>query len=66
MAPPNGLEPVHCRYGDELAAAPVRDPAMGEAFAAVPRERFLRPPPWMLVTRPQGETTSDPVRNNRT
>lgn len=65
MALPDVLEPVRGRYADELAAtAPIHDAAIRAAFATVPREHFLGPPPWTLVTvtSPGGETTSDPVQ----
>ena len=47
-----------------LATAGVGDPALERAFAEVPRERFLGPPPWRVVhVRPGGHdgTTSDPA-----
>ncbi len=46
MALPDVLEPVRGRYADELAAtAPIHDAAIRAAFATVPREHFLGPPP---------------------
>jgi protein-L-isoaspartate(D-aspartate) O-methyltransferase len=44
------------------SAARVRDPRVEAAFAEVPRERFLGPPPWEVLGDPGGRrTTSDPA-----
>lgn len=43
------------------AAAHVRNPAVEAAFAAVPREQFLGPPPWQVMVGLGGtQTTNDP------
>jgi protein-L-isoaspartate(D-aspartate) O-methyltransferase len=43
------LDEVRQFYSEELrAAGPLRSPAVVEAFARVPRERFLGPGPWLL------------------
>ena len=40
------------RYAGAIAAAPgVDDPRVIEAFAAVPRERFVGPGPWLFLGR---------------
>jgi protein-L-isoaspartate(D-aspartate) O-methyltransferase len=38
-------------YAEQIARmADVRDPRIAQAFAAVPRERFLPPPPWTAIS----------------
>jgi protein-L-isoaspartate(D-aspartate) O-methyltransferase len=48
-----------------LALAEIaEDPPLEDAFAVIPRERFLGPPPWLLVRQPRGYVTlpsADPV-----
>ncbi len=65
MAKPDALDLARRRYADELATtAPIRDPAVRQAFATVPRERFLGPGPWTLVGNAgsSGEPVSDPAQ----
>jgi protein-L-isoaspartate(D-aspartate) O-methyltransferase len=54
-------------YAEEIAAvANIRTPALVEALATVPRERFLRPGPWLVVgegsvpTTPRQTADADP------
>jgi protein-L-isoaspartate(D-aspartate) O-methyltransferase len=44
-----------------MRAAGVRDPRVAGAFAAVPRETFLPPPPWHIEGPGGGFTSSDPA-----
>lgn len=47
-------------FADELAyTAPIHSMALRDAFAAVPRELFLGPGPWTLLTRKGALTTPD-------
>jgi protein-L-isoaspartate(D-aspartate) O-methyltransferase len=49
-----GIDEVRRRFADELAKAiDLRTPGLREAFASVPRERFLDRGPW-LEFRPEG------------
>jgi protein-L-isoaspartate(D-aspartate) O-methyltransferase len=56
-------------YADEIAAlASVQTPALVDALASVPRERFLPPGPWLIKTEadfgapPRSTTDADPRR----
>jgi protein-L-isoaspartate(D-aspartate) O-methyltransferase len=59
-----GLAILRRAYARQMTAlAGSADPALERAFASVPREAFLGPPPWRIV-RPQGEIIlpdADPV-----
>ena len=61
---PGALEDARRRYAEDLrATAPVRRPEVVEAFAAVPRERFLGPGPWRVHrwgSSPHTSATDDP------
>jgi len=54
------------RYAEHIASlAGLKTPGLQEAFAAVPREQFLRPGPWLVVgegQRPQPTPDADPAR----
>jgi protein-L-isoaspartate(D-aspartate) O-methyltransferase len=55
---------VRAAYAKQiLAAASVRDPGLAEAFAAIPREDFLGPGPWLVWrwTRYVPTPDADPV-----
>lgn len=62
---PGALAAVRERYArDILARAAIKHPRVEAAFATVPRERYLTPPPWLIFS-PGGfldESTSDPVK----
>ena len=64
MTAPGTLEDARRWYADDLrAVAPVRRPEVVEAFAAVPRERFLGPGPWRVHRHgapPHTSATDDP------
>jgi protein-L-isoaspartate(D-aspartate) O-methyltransferase len=60
-AGPNDSELPSIReaYADLVAAtARVRTPGLRDALAVVPRERFLRPPPWLVVGQGEGRNPS--------
>src|SRR4051812_25902820 len=47
------------RYADKVtAAAGTNNPRIREAFATIPRERFLPPPPWTIISRGNVRGTS--------
>lgn len=48
-----------------MARADVDDPALEEAFAAIPREDFLMPPPWLVYGGDHQSWTSDPAEIHR-
>ena len=49
------LASIRRRYAEEIrAAANLRSAALVEAFAAVPRERFLGPGPWQILNAAPG------------
>src|ERR1700710_1301116 len=51
---------VRAAYAKQiLAAASVRDQRLSEAFAAIPREDFLGPGPWLVLRRPGYVSTPD-------
>ncbi len=53
--------PARSAYARALAAAcNTIGPAIEQAFAAVPREAFLPPPPWRMPSADGDEITSDP------
>ena len=55
------LPSIREAYADLVAAtARVRTPGLRDALAAVPRERFLRPPPWLIVGQGEGRGPSPP------
>jgi len=50
MDPQAELRIIRAAYAKQiLAAANIRDPRLAAAFAAVPREDFLGPGPWLIV-----------------
>src|SRR4051794_10352902 len=55
------LKAVRRHYAEHIAAVAESEwPALIDAFAAVPRERFVGPGPWTLLGGgPQRETTPD-------
>lgn len=54
------LAPVRRRYAETVAAAVrVRDPRIIDAFASVPRERHLPPPPWSIIGGAFGRIETD-------
>jgi protein-L-isoaspartate(D-aspartate) O-methyltransferase len=62
------LSSVRLAYAKAIAeAANLQSPALVEALATVPRERFLRPGPWLVTSArdarqpPQRTTDADPV-----
>lgn len=62
-APPRRSDPARRRAwaAATLAAVGLRDARLEDAFAAVPREAFLPPPPWTLFGGRDGRrSTSDP------
>ena len=65
MTAPGTLEDARRWYAEDLrAVAPVGRPEVVEAFAAVPRERFLGPGPWRVhrhgAPPPHTSATDDP------
>jgi protein-L-isoaspartate(D-aspartate) O-methyltransferase len=62
---PAALAIVRRAYAKQiLAVAQLEDPRLEAAFAAVPRERFLGPPPWQIASLAGGYRAlgaSDPV-----
>ena len=64
MNPQAELPIIRAAYAKQiLAAASVRDPRVAEAFAAIPREDFLGPGPWLVWrwTRYVATPDADPV-----
>jgi protein-L-isoaspartate(D-aspartate) O-methyltransferase len=54
------IEAARRAYAAEiLRVAEVADSRIGDAFAAVPREAFLPPPPWTVIRMGVGMRTSD-------
>src|SRR3954463_10090288 len=54
-------------FAEELeAVCNFRTPGLVDAFAAVPRERFLRPGPWAVLGDGDGMTTGGPPRARTT
>jgi len=54
------IEAARRAYAADIARmAEVEDPRIGQAFAAVPREAFLPPPPWTVIRMGAGTRTSD-------
>ncbi len=54
------LEEARWRFAEELRyVAAVRSAALIEAFATVPRERFVGPGPWKLMSFPRGYWTTE-------
>jgi protein-L-isoaspartate(D-aspartate) O-methyltransferase len=56
------LEDCRQFYAEEIRfAANISSPALGDAFARVPRENFLGPPPWYIGWKPgyEGGKTED-------
>lgn len=54
--------PLRPRFAHAMAQrAGIDDPAVEAALAALPREFFLPPPPWLLFTEDGQEWTSDPA-----
>src|SRR5688572_33395854 len=44
------IDPLRARYADEVAErVSLRHRAVRDAYAAVPRERFLGPGPWLVL-----------------
>lgn len=62
MVPPMVNAEIRAVYARAVAAAAhVRDPRIEAAFAAVPRERFLGPPPWRVLSGMGGvQSTFEP------
>jgi protein-L-isoaspartate(D-aspartate) O-methyltransferase len=57
---PQKPETLRRRYAEAIARlAKVDDPRIEKAFAAVPREDFLPPPPWTVISGGVAEETSD-------
>jgi protein-L-isoaspartate(D-aspartate) O-methyltransferase len=57
-----GASSRHCRlrYAEQVTRlAGVRDPRIMQAFAAVPRENFLPPPPWTVIRLGEAHQTQD-------
>ncbi|MBF9197871.1 protein-L-isoaspartate O-methyltransferase family protein [Microvirga terrestris] len=55
-----GFEPYRSAYAEQVARlADIRDKRIEQAFAAVPREAFLPPPPWSVVSMGIAMQTSD-------
>src|SRR3712207_3710670 len=51
---------VRARYADRvLALAQVADERIRDAFARLPREAFLPPPPWTTISAGVATTTGD-------
>ena len=66
-ANPNDPELLSIReaYADLVAAtARVRTPGLRDALAVVPRERFLRPPPWLIAGQGDARTASTPASSS--
>lgn len=61
MAPTNSIEAARRRYAQEITKNLGRSGGrIFEAFARIPRERFLPPPPWTVISLGVANTTSDP------
>ncbi len=53
---------IRTRYADAVMRIAGSDhPRIREAFATIPRERFLPPPPWTVISAGAASTTSDPA-----
>src|SRR3954451_21130105 len=54
------LEHQRRRYADMVVAmAGVDEPRIHDLFASIPREAFLPPPPWTIMSRGAATRTSD-------
>ncbi len=54
-----GLDTLRHSYAQRIAQlADVRDPRVEQAFADVPREQFLPPPPWTIISLGDARETS--------
>jgi protein-L-isoaspartate(D-aspartate) O-methyltransferase len=52
-------EPCRLRYAEQIAdMVRIRDPHIARAFATVPREDFLPPPPWTVISHGTATQTS--------
>ena len=56
------LTAVRQAFADRISAqAEVTTPGLREALAVVPRERFLRPAPWLVLGEGEGRTPPQPM-----